>query len=161
MRRLIKSMAVTAGLAVGKRLWRRYRRNRGAKSTGPSTDDRDRWLAVTVNAPPDEVEAEPRLRRVRAEPGLRLPMRVDPAPGGRGTELAVRLREQPLPHDVNLLARATGRDPRQPVRRALRDAKSLLETGEVLRLEPRPRPRTVGGRLVEAVGGRAAGEGRL
>lgn len=161
MRRVVKSLAISAGIAVGRRLWRRYRRKRGAKSTGPSTDDRDRWLAVSVNAPPEQVEAEPRLREVLARPGLRLQMRITPAPGDRGTELAVRLKEQPLPHDVNLTARLAGRDPRQPVRHALRDAKSLLETGEVIELEPREGPHTLGGRLVEAAGRRAAGEGRL
>ncbi|HEU5130366.1 MAG TPA: hypothetical protein VFU12_20475 [Glycomyces sp.] len=36
MRRLIKNVAITAGLAVGRRLWRRYRRNRGAKAAGRS-----------------------------------------------------------------------------------------------------------------------------
>lgn len=162
MKRLIKSLAITAAMAAGKRVWRQYRRKRGAKSTGPGADDRDRWLAVTVNAPPERVEAEPRLRRVLARPGLRLQMRIDPAPGDRGTELAVRLKEQPLPHDVNIGARLSGRDPRQPVRRALRDAKSLVETGEILELEPRTSgPRTLASGLVEAVSRRAAGEGRL
>lgn len=161
MGRVIKSLAITVGLAVGKRLWRRYRRSRGAKSGGSGGDDRHRWLAVTVNAPPEQVESEPRLRKVLAEPGVKLQMSITPAPADRGTELAVRLKEPPS-HVMDITARLRGHDPRQPVRRALRDAKSLMETGEVLQLEDRTeRPRGIGGRLVEAAGRRAGGEGRL
>ncbi len=44
MRRLIKNVAITAGLAVGRRLWRRYRRSRAAKAGRTSTGAaNDRW----------------------------------------------------------------------------------------------------------------------
>jgi hypothetical protein len=46
------------------------------------------------------------------------------------------------------------------VRRALRHAKSLIETGEVLRTEP-TRPRSPGGKLIDAIARRSGGEGRL
>ncbi|WP_281171030.1 hypothetical protein [Glycomyces tenuis] len=38
MGRLIKSVAVTVGIAVAKRLWRAYRQRRGTEPTGPRTD---------------------------------------------------------------------------------------------------------------------------
>ena len=59
------------------------------------------------------------------------------------------------------MARVTGRDPRQDVRLALRQAKSLLETGDVLSPDTASTHPGLGGRLVRLVGRRAGGEGRL
>lgn len=59
-------------------------------------------------------------------------------------------------------ARISGDDPRQSVREALRKAKSLLETGEVLRPdEPPTTEPTPGGKLLGLVTSRSRGEGRL
>lgn len=86
-------------------------------------------------------------------------IRTSPAPGGKGTELAARLRESTA---AGTLKRLTGDDPRQRVRRALREAKSLIETGEILQADAPPTTRpTPGGKLVGLATRRAGGEGRL
>ncbi|MFD6245926.1 hypothetical protein [Streptomyces roseolus] len=90
-------------------------------------------------------------------------MRVRPAPGDRGTELAVR-SNRPVPRRAaSLPSRLAGRDPRQEVRTALREAKSLLEAGEVMLPDapPTARGRTPAGRLVGLVSRRSGGEGVL
>ena len=61
-------------------------------------------------------------------------------------------------------ARLSGDDPRQRIRAALREAKQLIEVGEVLRVDPTPHGRrkaTPTGAVVEAATKRAAGEGVL
>jgi hypothetical protein len=59
-------------------------------------------------------------------------------------------------------ARVRGDDPRQEIRRALREAKSLLETGEVLRpATPGSDHPTLPGKLLDLVISRSGGEGRL
>jgi hypothetical protein len=76
-------------------------------------------------------------------------------------ELAVRLKE---PQDVagSLSARLAGQDERQDLRRALREAKALLETGEVMRPDTPPTTHeTPGGKLVGLLSRRAGGEGVL
>ncbi|KDN22486.1 hypothetical protein [Amycolatopsis rifamycinica] len=122
----------------------------------------DRWLGVTVNLPPDEVERDPRLREAFAELAEDAETRVRPAPGGHGTELAARPRRPAGSGLSGAARRLAGRDPRQPVRSALRDVKSLLETGEVLRTDPpttgKPTP---GGLVLRLATRRAGGEGRL
>lgn len=79
---------------------------------------------VTVNAEPDAVIGDHRLAKVFVDFGEDLETRIEAAPGGRGTEIAARLRQPP----GGVTARITGDDPRQDVRRALREVKSLLET---------------------------------
>jgi hypothetical protein len=55
-----------------------------------------------------------------------------------------------------------GKDPRQELRRALRDMKSLVEAGEVVRPdESTTDKRTPGGALIRLATRRAGGEGRL
>jgi len=57
-----------------------------------------------------------------------------PAPGGRGTEVRVRLTyEPPLGAAGNAVARLLGEEPRQQVTDDLRRFKQVLETGEVVR----------------------------
>ncbi|WP_067824167.1 hypothetical protein [Actinomadura kijaniata] len=151
MKRTVAVAAFVAGLgAAGAR--RVLSRAVGAE------DVPNRWLTVTVNCPPESL-----AEGGRPEPLARLEpiaeIRITPAPGGRGTELAARLRE---PGPTGPVARATGDDPRQKVRSALREAKSLIETGEVMRPDAPPTTRsTPGGKLVELATRRAGGEGRL
>jgi hypothetical protein len=122
----------------------------------------DRRQVVTVNRPPGEVRPgggpPPPLDRY----GDGLEFTTRPAPGGRGTELVVRLKARPSPLRTSLPGRLSGTDPRQDVRRALREAKSLLETGEVLRADTPPTVRpTLGGRIVGLLSRRSGGEGVL
>jgi hypothetical protein len=141
--------AAAAGAAVVRRL-------RSRPATGRA--EAERWLAVTVNCPPERL-GEDGFPEPLARLADHLEIRTSPAPGGKGTELAARLHGA---HGTGPLGRLTGRDPRQDVRRALREAKSLIETGEVLRPDAPPTTRaTPGGKLMELATRRAGGEGRL
>lgn len=136
---------------------------RAARSLTSFRDDppRNRWLMVTVNCPPDRLRPDdlpaPVARlRDKAE------VTVRPAPGDRGTELGVRLHEPPPAGLAALVARLSGDDPRQELRSALRDAKSLIETGEVIKPAEPPTTRpTLLGKPLELAIRRSAGEGRL
>ena len=90
----------------------------GGGGSGPGAAA-DRWHGVTVALPPDEVGAEP-PGPLAALTGVEI--RMQPAPGGKGTELHARLTGGP----------DEPRERQQELREALREAKQLLETGEVL-----------------------------
>jgi hypothetical protein len=107
---------------------------RAARRRGSLADGRDatRWHAVTVNRPAEEVTPGGRLPDPVARLGEAVEVRVRPAPGGKGTEIAVRLTEGEPSGLAGFTARFGGRDPRHAVRAALRESKQLLETGEVL-----------------------------
>jgi hypothetical protein len=107
------------------------------------------WLAVTVFREPSDVDTA-KLPAPLAEYGDRIEVRVRPAPGGKGTELAARLRDRP---SGTAPSRLSGRDPQADLRSALRRAKQLIEVGEVLAVDPAPhgkRTATPGGALLEA-----------
>ncbi|MEO3809099.1 hypothetical protein ABGB17_08880 [Sphaerisporangium sp. B11E5] len=147
--------AMLLGGGVGAMRWFSARRTRIRAGREAS-----RWLAVTIYRRPEEVVPDGRLPEPLARLGDTIEVQVREAPGDRGTELAARPLS-PAPTGVDqVLARLGGQDPRQVVRRALRESKCLIETGEVLRPEPfRPRPVPVG-RATEAAFERAGGEGR-
>jgi len=108
------------------------------------------WLAVTVFREPSEINTA-KLPAPLAEFGDRIEVRVRPAPGGKGTELAARLRDRPS--SGTALGRLNGSDPQADLRSALRRAKQLIEVGEVLAVDPAPhgkRTATPGGVLLEA-----------
>jgi hypothetical protein len=108
------------------------------------------WLSVTVFREPSDFDAAA-LPAPLAEFGDRIEVRVRPAPGGKGTELAVRLRDRPS--SGSAAGRLTGSDPQADLRSALRRAKQLIEVGEVLAVDPAPHGRrtaTPGGVLLEA-----------
>ena len=108
------------------------------------------WLAVTVFREPSEINTA-ELPAPLAEFGDRIEVRVRPAPGGKGTELAARLRDRPS--SGTALGRLSGSDPQADLRSALRRAKQLIEVGEVLAVDPAPhgkRTATPGGVLLEA-----------
>jgi hypothetical protein len=112
MKNVAKAGVAVAALATAQKIVRKVL----AGDEGPGRSDRtDRWHVVTVNLPPDQVStddvAPPPLRDMAG-----IEVRMQPAPGARGTEIAVR---------------STGADVAE-LRRALREAKSLLETGDVL-----------------------------
>ncbi|WP_029432267.1 hypothetical protein [Blastococcus sp. URHD0036] len=107
------------------------------------------WLAVTVFREPAEIDPA-QLPAPLAEFGDRIEVRVRPAPGGKGTELAARLRDRP---SGSAAQRLSGKDPQADLRSALRKAKQLIEVGEVLAVDPAPhgkRSATPGGALLEA-----------
>ena len=139
---------MAAGAVIGRAVARRVTRR------GNGSSEWSRWLAVTVNAPPERVEGP--LQDAVAE--LDVEARVTPAPGGRGTEVAARLRNAP----TGVVLRLAGKDPRQDLRRALRDMKSLVEAGEVVRPDEATTGKpTPGGVVVQLATRRAGGEGRL
>ena len=108
------------------------------------------WLSVTVFREPSDVDATA-LPAPLTEFGDRIEVRVRPAPGGKGTELAVRLRDRSS--SGTAAGRLTGSDPQADLRSALRRAKQLIEVGEVLAVDPAPhgkRTATPGGVLLEA-----------
>lgn len=149
MRPVRTGVLLAAGVFAGRAVARKV----AARQAG---DEGSRWLAVTVNVPLERVEEDQRVGEALA--GLDAETRLTPAPGGRGTEIAVRLRHAP----DGVLPRVTGTDPRQAVRRTLRDLKSTIETGEVVRPDaPTTGRPTPGGALVRLATRRAGGEGRL
>jgi hypothetical protein len=155
LRRTVVVAGVGAGVVVVRRLTARQPGN-GARQT------RDRWHTVTVNRPPGEVAPDGRLPEPLAALGDAVEVQLRPAPGGRGTELAVRLREGAPSGPAGALARVSGSDPRQQVRAALRQSRQLLETGEVLSPDTPPTTRrTLRNLPLELATRRARGEGRL
>ena len=113
------------------------------------------WKAVTILGEADEFQRDgyPEPLRLLADS---LEIRLDPAPGDKGFEVHARLR------DGAALER-TG-DASRALREALRDAKQIFETGEILRATPRPhghRPHTLLGGAVDKAEERAKGEGVL
>ncbi|MET7373922.1 hypothetical protein ABZS36_15420 [Micromonospora arida] len=93
-----------------------------------------RWEVVTVDRPPEQVLPEGRwpepLRRLDGA----VEVRVRPAPGDRGTELAARPLAGVTP-PTGLAAHLVGDDPGLLVRRTLRQIKQRVEAGEVLRAD--------------------------
>jgi len=122
----------------------------------------DRWHAVTVNRPPEEVASDGQLPEPLAELGDKIEVQFRPAPAGRGTEIHARVRG-PLPTGLTgTAARITGNDPSQPLRDALRKSKCLLETGEILSHNRESTTRTTPLNLPIGLAiRRARGEGRL
>jgi hypothetical protein len=121
----------------------------------------DRWNVVTVNRPPQEVMPDGRLPGPLAEMASEIEVQVRPAPADKGSELAARITR---PADGN------GHDPdakhaddqRERLRTALRHAKMLLETGEVLESDKPSTTRTTITNLpLEFAVRRAQGAGRL
>lgn len=131
---------------------------------GAGAEPRSRWRSVTVNRSPEEVMPDNRAPAPLAELGELVDVEVRRAPGDKGSELRARLRAPEPSGPASAAARLSGNDPRQRVRAALREAKQLIEVGEVLRVDPAPHGRrspTPTGAIVEAATKRAAGEGLL
>jgi hypothetical protein len=146
--------AAAAGLTAAALVVRRSLTRPGA------SDAAERWLTVTVNREPKEIHADQLPPPLRAY-GDRIETRVTPAPGDRGTELAVRLTEDQPQAAHSVPARLAGLDPRQDLRVALREAKALLETGEIMRPDEPTTHETPGGKVVGLLSRRARGEGVL
>jgi hypothetical protein len=119
------------------------RRTAGAGQPGSG------WLAVTLLRQPSDVDTA-NLPAPLAELGDQIEIRVRPAAGDKGTELAARLRDRKS--SGTALDRLSGSDPQSDLRSALRRAKQLIEVGEVLAVDPAPhgkRSDTPPGKLLE------------
>jgi len=147
-RRIGVPLAV-AGVAAGAAIGLRARRGTG---DGPGADrSPEGWKSVTVLV--DEAAIRPGGVYPRPLQDLedRLEIRLKPASRDRGTELHARFRP------------GTDSDP-QALRAALRDAKSILETGIVQQADPVPhgdRKHTPFGAVQDQVESKAKGSGLL
>ena len=157
--------ATQVAKGVGGTLVRRLQQAVAGDSPAPAdAEARSRWRSVTINRSQEEVMPQGQLPGPLAALGDLVEVQVRPAPGDRGTELAARLRVPEPTGPRAALAAFGGDDPRQQVRSALRQAKHLIEVGEVLRVDPAPhghRTATPSGKFVEAATRRAGGEGVL
>ncbi len=125
----MRKLVLTGVAAGGLELARRFLRGRMKARRGPSE-----WFAVTVALDSGELSGPDRPPEL-AWLAERHEVRVRPAPGGRGSEIALR--------------RPSGRD-----RELLRGLKQRLETGEALRGEGQPEGRASGR---SRAGGRLSG----
>ncbi len=120
-----------------------------------------RWHVVTVLATPEQIAPAGELPAPLAELGDDLEVEMRPAPGDRGTELAARYRGGETVGLGDPLARLRGDDPRQALRSALRRAKQLVETGEILESDqPGTSHPSLLGAPLRAATRLAGGEGR-
>jgi hypothetical protein len=128
---------LAAGVATAVAVVRRRRR-------APHEDTSGRWLAVTVNRAPEEVQSSmpDDLARWRDQAEIS----VRPAAGDKGTEIRVKSTGEVSAHELRL---------------ALRRAKSVLEAGEVVRPDAAPTHPGPMGKALQAVTNRAGGGGRL
>ncbi|MGN9775404.1 hypothetical protein ACTMS0_06455 [Micromonospora sp. H33] len=131
-----------AGAVVGAlsgRVLRGRRRRRPTRGPGVPRQPVGGWQVVTVDRAPGAVLPGGRWPEPLRRLGGAIQVEVRPAPGCRGTELAARPRPGvALP---GLAAHVVGDDPARTVRAALRQAKQLAETGEVLRADRAPMDR--------------------
>jgi hypothetical protein len=121
-----------------------------------------RWRYVTINRPPEEVANGGVLPEPLAALGDEVETTMRLAPGGRGTELGARLVGGEPTGARAARKRLAGNDPRQDVRVALRQAKQLIEAGEVLQADrPGTSKSTLRGKPLEFALRRAGSEGVL
>ena len=154
--RILDSLRGAAAEAGGALLGRLQHVRLPGVGQSSSADDPEtaarRWRAVTVLRSPGEIGTGAGLPAPLAALGDRVEVRVTPAPGDRGAELAARYRDLPSDDDLRAL------------RSALREAKQLIEVGEVLRVDTAPhgtRKKTPQGAALEGATARAGGEGVL
>ena len=153
----VASLAAWAGGTVVRQVRSVFEQDGGA---GAAKAPASGWLVVSIYREPTEIDATA-LPAPLAAYGDRIETRIRPAPGGKGTELGVRLRDQP---SGSTLGRLSGSDPQGDLRSALREAKQLIEVGEVLAVDPAPhgkRNATPGGAALEAATKRAPKGGVL
>lgn len=149
-----------AGLGVGAVAVGRFLRPPPAARS--LQEPKDRWLVLTVNRSQDEISPDGVWPQPLADLGDAVEIELRQAPGYRGTEIAVRQRNSRV--DSEVMNRIAGNSQVQEIRAALRKTKQLLETGEVLKIDPQPhgqRKPTPGGALIAAATKRAGREGVL
>ena len=128
---------LAAGVATAAAVARRRHRTTDGQSD-------ERWLAVTVNRSPAEVQDSlpDELARWRDQ----VEIRIQPAAGDKGTEIKVMPSGDVSRHELRL---------------ALRRAKSVLEAGEVVKPDTAPTHPGPMGKALQLVTNRAGGGGRL
>ena len=119
----------------------------------------DRWHTITIFCEPERLGSLPPPLGELGEP---VEVNIRPAPGDRGTELSARLINPVPAGAAKVAARMRDSDPVRRLRRALREARSLAEVGEVLLPDspPTTRPTATGAPLAYATR-HAREEGRL
>ncbi|WP_345464181.1 hypothetical protein [Actinoallomurus oryzae] len=141
---------LAAGMGVARWAIHRPARERALKN---------RWIMVTVNCSPQRLASRADLPEPITRLGDAVDIKIAPAPGDRGTELGARLRDLPRTKIAGMVDRHPEEDPRRMVERALRDAKAIIENGEVLRGDwPAAAEPAQAGKLLEFAGRRG---GRL
>jgi hypothetical protein len=125
-----------------------------------------RWQSVTILARPDEIAPDGRLPAPLAALAEIVDTRLEPAPGGRGSQLAARVKYEPTSEAPARKGQEfwKGQDLSGQIRSALQHAKQLVEVGEVLAVEPQPagkRRRSGAGLLMDLMSGHADQEGVL
>lgn len=129
------------------------------RPTARERELQNRWIMVTVNCSPQRLASRSDLPEPITRLGDAVDIKIAPAPGDRGTELGARLRDMPRTKIVGMVNRHPEEDPRRMVEQALRDAKEIIETGEVLRGDwPAVAQPAQAGKLLEFAGRRG---GRL
>jgi hypothetical protein len=120
---------------------------------GTAKEDPDRWRAVTVNRSIGELEGG--VPAPLAELGDAVEVRMQRAPGGKGTEIHARLTQQAP-------SRIHDQEPLEALRSALRQAKQVAEVGYVLEPDRNTttKPTPLNEPLRQATR-HAGGEGRL
>jgi len=131
---------VAAGTVTAQRVMRLYE-ERNPAALGKDSAGEERWNAVTISAE-HRLVVDGELPRPLQGLEDRIEVRYRAAPGDRGVELSARPR--PGADSVQEL--------RGEIRKALRESKQLIETGEILQSLPRPeghRPATPTGAVVD------------
>lgn len=159
---LVGTVAVIA--AGGAVVLLEQRRHRSESQAGRPQPTRSRWLAVTVDRPPQELWPDDELPAPLRALGAGIEVEVRPAPGDKGAEIRARLRDRGPRRDTSVSGQGQDADRVRRLRRALRESKQLVEVGEVLRVDPTPhgrRSNTPMGAAVEFATKRAPEEGLL
>ncbi|MEO3927235.1 hypothetical protein ABGB07_25700 [Micromonosporaceae bacterium B7E4] len=132
MRWLVGGAAMVAGGLVVRRLLGRSAHGDGQWPQRLAGRRKPRWHVTTVNRPADKIGVDGQLPEPLTGLGDAVEIQIRPAAGNRGTEIAVRLRDGARLPAARVVRRVMGRDPEQAIRAALREAKQLIETSEVL-----------------------------
>jgi selenocysteine lyase/cysteine desulfurase len=151
----IRQTGVAAATAVGAAAVKKITEHlpSGWGPGGTAREDPTRWRAVTVNRSIHDLDGG--LPRPLAELGDAVEVRLQPAPGTKGTEIHARLTE-------HAPARINDQEPVEALRSALRQAKQVAEVGYVLEADrnrtAKPTPLNEPLRQADR---HAGGEGRL
>lgn len=157
MKRVAGGLGLLAAMGVAR--WMAARPRTTRTLTTRDRAPKNRWIMVTINCSPQRLASRADLPEPISRLGDAVDIKISPAPGDRGTELGARLREVPRTRIAGMVTRRSEEDPRHMVEQALRDAKAIIEAGEILRRDwpPAAQPAQVG-KLLEFAGRRG---GRL